>query len=139
METAALRTAWKFAYWLLLPAWIIGAALNMWHVHGGFFTSYLADLTFPPWYYIVARGPTTTGKKTPFLLRWVGKSPARTALSLSVAGVLYEIAQRFHVIQGPFDLWDIAAYAFGLALCLIAESVQRHHNLGIDDKYLNLF
>ena len=41
-------SGWKIAYWVLLVCWVMGAALNMARVHGGFLTNYLADLTFPP-------------------------------------------------------------------------------------------
>jgi hypothetical protein len=112
---------WKIAYWILLPCWIVGAGLHMWRVSAGFLTNYLADLTFPPWYYLVIRSQTTTGMTTPRLLRWFGASPERTVLSVLVAGIAYELAQRWHLIEGTFDWWDVAVYGFGLGVCLIIE------------------
>ena len=54
MENA--KRYWTIAYWTLLIGWVVGAVLNMAHVHGGFFTNYLADVAFPPWFYIFIRG-----------------------------------------------------------------------------------
>jgi hypothetical protein len=125
MNNSAREVAWKLAYWTLFVSWVLGAAMNMWHVHGGFLTNYLADLTFPPWYYIVIRGQTTTGKKTPFLLRWFGVSAVRAAISILIAGVAYEMGQRYRIIPGTFDLWDVAAYAVGPVICLAFEKRSR--------------
>jgi hypothetical protein len=124
MNNSAREVAWKLAYWTLFVSWVLGAAMNMWHVHGGFLTNYLADLTFPLWYYIVIRGQTTTGKKTPFLLRWFGVSAGRAAISILLSGVIYEIGQLYKIIPGTFDLWDIAAYAAGLLVCYACEKWQ---------------
>jgi hypothetical protein len=122
MNNSTRIIAWKLAYWTLFVAWIAGAAMNMWHVHGGFLTNYLADLAFPPWYYIVIRGQTTTGRKVPFLLRWFGASAGRAAISILLAGTAYELGQRYRIIPGTFDLWDIFVYALGLGVCLIFET-----------------
>ena len=121
MSIDKLATAWRAASWILLFTWVVGAAMSMWHVHGGFLTNYLADLTFPPWYYIVTRGLTTTGKKPPFLLRWFGVSAGRTATSILLVGVASEIAQRYGLIGGTFDIWDIVAYTTGLGVCVICD------------------
>jgi hypothetical protein len=144
MNIDKLATAWKVAYWVLLPVWATGAAMNMWQVHGGFLTNYLADLTFPPWYYIVIRGLTTIGKKPPFLLRWFSVSARRAAISILLAGVVYEMGQHYRIIPGTFDVWDIAAYAVGPGICFAFERRQwsrsRHmeSSHGDDEKFEQL-
>jgi hypothetical protein len=125
MRNDRLAKTWKTAYWTLFFAWISGAAMNMWHVHGGFLTNYLADLAFPPWYYIVIRGLTTTGKKPPFLLRWFSVSAGRALISILLSGVVYEMGQRYQIIPGTFDLWDIVAYGIGPSVCYVCERRQR--------------
>lgn len=104
----------------------------MWHVHGGFFSNYLADIAFPPWYYIVIRGLSTTGKKTPVLLRWFGVSAGRAAISILLAGIAYEFGQLYRIIPGTFDLWDVAAYAVGPVICLAFEKRSRASFKNID-------
>jgi hypothetical protein len=132
MNNSNRVVAWKLAYWTLLVSWVLGAAMNMWHMHGGFLTNYLADLTFPPWYYIVIRGLSTTGKKPPFLLRWFGVSAVRAAISILIAGVAYEMGQRYRMIPGTSDLWDVAAYAVGPVICLAFEKRHRANIRSID-------
>src|SRR5262245_30239473 len=109
---------WRFAYWTLFASWVIGAALSIKRVHAGFLTNYLADLAFPPWYYIVMRG--LASRKVPSLLRWFGHSPERAAVSIFVVGLASELSQRAAiVITGTYDPWDIAAYAAGLCVCYL--------------------
>lgn len=127
MTLRTTNRAWRIAYWALLPCWIVGAALHMWRIPAGFLTNYLADLTFPPWYYMVIRSQTTTGMTTPRLLRWFGTSPERAAVSVLVAGIAYELAQRLHLIEGTFDWWDILVYGIGLAICVVIEKHRGDH------------
>jgi len=108
--------------------------MTMWHLHGGIFSSYLADLTFPPWFYMVIRGPVTTGQRTPRLLKWFGVSPERAALSIFIVGLVSEISQRYWphglfggAFSGTFDPLDIAVYALGLAVCYICDKRQLNH------------
>jgi hypothetical protein len=120
MTENSFSPSWKITYWTLFAAWITGVAMYMWRVHGGFLTNYLADLAFPPWYYIVMRGILTGGKK-PYLLRWFGFSSERAAISIFLAGVVYEFGQRYRIIPGTFDLWDIIAYGIGLCVIYLLE------------------
>lgn len=99
-------------------------------VRGGFMTSYLADLLFPPWYYIVVRGLASRGSRVPFLLRWFGRSPERAAISILVVGTASEFSQRYWpsgAIAGTYDPWDIVAYTVGLGLCYGCERWEHGH------------
>lgn len=117
MNTGAYSGGWKIAYWLLLPLWIAGAAMNMARIDGGFLTNYLADLAFPPWYYILIRREQTLGLPSLKTLCWFALSRERAAGAMFLAGVMYEAGQRAGVIPGTFDWWDLAAYALGLGIC----------------------
>src|SRR5262245_7799333 len=121
------RTAWIIAYWTLLPGWLLGAALTMNRVRGGFLTNYLADILFPPWYYIVARGLASRQGKGPPLLRWFGHSPERAAVSIYLVGVVSELSQIWWprgLFAGTFDPLDLVAYAVGLILCYACDKAQ---------------
>ncbi|MGI0016678.1 MAG: hypothetical protein ACREBU_24910, partial [Nitrososphaera sp.] len=83
------------AYWTLLAGWMLGAVLTISHVRGGFLTNYLADLVFPPWYYIVTRGLWSRKRGVPRLLLWFGHSPERTAISIFLVGAASELSQRY--------------------------------------------
>jgi hypothetical protein len=114
---------WKFAFWILLPGWITGAVLFMARFHGGFLTDYLADLTFPPWFYIYVRGLPTDKNKIPRLLifgKWFGASPERASVSIFLVGLVSELMTRYWPkgpITGTYDVIDILFYAAGLLLC----------------------
>ena len=104
--------------------------MSMWRGHGGFLTNYLADLAFPPWYYVVIRSSTTIGKKPPALLRLFGASAGRAAISIVIAGVVYELGRRFIIIPGTFDIWDIAAYGIGPTMCYLLERMDGRNPSG---------
>lgn len=124
MKTRNNKTSWKIAYYVLLIGWIVGAAMNMMRMHGGFVTNYLADLTFPPWFYITLRGKVTDRQKVIRAARWFGETPLRAAVSIFLVGAITEISS-YHFPRGPFggtfDPWDIVAYALGLTICYICE------------------
>jgi hypothetical protein len=89
------------------------------HIYGGFFTSYAADLTNPPWLYIVLRRRPVLP-----LTRWLGRSPELAAGSIFVGGVVSEVSQFYWpkgFFAGTFDLLDIVAYGSGLLVCYIAD------------------
>lgn len=116
---------WLIAYWILYPLWIAGALLFMNRVNGGFFTNYLSDIAFPPWFYIHIRGLQQKTGTVPNLLivkQWFGLTPERAALSIFLVGVITEVKTKFWpggILAGTFDGLDIAAYGFGLLLCYI--------------------
>ena len=123
MDKHAVNACWKIAFGTLLICWIIGALLSMMRYHGGFLTNYLADLTFPPFYYIFIRGKTKKEEVIPNLLfvgHWFGKSPERASISIFLVGVLMELKTFFWPqtpLAGTFDPLDILAYATGLIIC----------------------
>lgn len=123
MNKNSIKACWTTAFWILLICWIFVAGLDMILLHGGFLTNYLADLTFPAWFYIFIRGKIKEGEDIPHLLlvgNWFGKSPERASISIFIVGVLTEL-KTFYWPQGPlegtFDPLDILAYATGLIAC----------------------
>jgi len=120
MNARSAAITWKIAYWILLICWIVGAILYMWRIPAGVFNSYLSDVTFPPWFYIVVRGLATDGRK-PRLVRPFGRSPEIAAAVIFAVGVISEIGQRYGIISGTFDRWDFAAYGAGLCICVLCE------------------
>jgi hypothetical protein len=115
------KTQWKFAYWILFACWVIGALLNYMGIAGGFLTNYLADLTFPPWFYISLRGLWNVYKNKPYKFQhWFASSPEKAALSIFAVGTIGEIITLYWpagMIRGTFDPLDILAYGIGLAFC----------------------
>jgi hypothetical protein len=119
MGNNEIKKGWSIAFWILLVAWIIGAALNTYRAHGSFFTNYLADLTFPPWFYIFIRnlGPAKRKALRPF--QWFGRTPSRAFISIFLVGVITEVSSNYWpngIFRGTFDYWDIVAYAVGLSI-----------------------
>lgn len=120
---------WTITYWTLFICWLIGAILVMNHFHAGFFTNYLADLTFPAWFYIFIRGLTKNTKILPSLLLvgdWFGKTPERASISIFIVGTISELKTIFWphgILTGTFDLLDILAYAFGLSVCYFLDKL----------------
>jgi len=115
-----MKVSWKIAFGALLICWVLGAVLNMVHFHGGFITNYLADITFPPFYYIFIRGKIDKDEVIPNLVivgQWFGKSPERASISIFMVGLLTELKTFYwpHGLwAGTFDMLDILAYAVGL-------------------------
>jgi len=113
---------WRAARNGLFPVWVLAAAITMYpsigealHLSGTLFTSYAADLAFPPWFYIVCRHYPPNR-----VARWLGRSPVLLAAGILGVGAMSEFVQLHapRVITGTFDPLDIAAYATGLAICL---------------------
>ncbi len=122
MRGSMTRIGWRYAYWILLAGWVIGAALTMSHVRGGFFSSYLSDMTFPPWFYIVLR-ERVPKKRVIKWIRWFGRSPGRAASAIFFVGVASEVGQRSGIPAGTYDPWDIVAYAVGLLICYVIDTL----------------
>jgi hypothetical protein len=92
------------------------------HLYGGFFTSYAADLTNPPWLYIMLRRRPVHRP-----VSWFGSSAEFAAGSIFFGGVLSEISQVVWpkgVFAGTFDPFDIAAYGIGLIVCYVADKYE---------------
>jgi len=118
---------WRIAFWILFLAWIVGALLNMNRFKGGFLTNYLADVAFPPWYYIYLRGLWSTSKKTPQVIlfgTWFGQTPERAAISIFLVGAISEVITLYWpngIIRGTFDPMDILVYFSGLLICYVLD------------------
>jgi hypothetical protein len=100
------------------------AILDMNHIRGGFLTNYGADLTLPPWLYIVIRS-LDNPKRASWLRRYLGRTPELATGVLFLASAATEISQYFWpkgLFPGSFDLLDILAYATGLAVCYICDN-----------------
>lgn len=120
----APRRWWRVAYWVLFIVWTGCALLGMNRIRAGFLTSYGADLTQPAWLYIVVRGLHGAGQNT-WLVRLLGATPTRAALSIFAAGVLTETSQLYWprgVFSGRFDPLDIVAFAVGIGVCYMLDS-----------------
>lgn len=116
---------WRRVERILFPTWLLAAAITMYPsigealgLSGTLFTSYAADLAFPPWFYIVCRHRPPNR-----LARWLGRSPVLLAAGILGIGVLSEIAQlpSLRLLSGTFDPVDVAVYAAGLAACLAVD------------------
>ena len=104
-----------------------GGALQMYHVRGGWVTSYGADLFGPAWMYWMKRG-TGPGR---LYRKWIGPerpSPAKVAIVIFLLCLAWEVSQLFDwsgtplaITHGRFDAWDIASYAVSLALCYLID------------------
>ena len=112
---------WRFAYWVLMGAFLLTAALNLLHARTGFWTSYLADLTVPALLYILARNLVPGKQLYPHrLTSIVGRTPETAIVLLFLASTATEISQILWprgFFAGRFDPWDIVAYGVGLAVC----------------------
>jgi hypothetical protein len=130
---------WTIAWWLLLLCWVTGALLFMTRINGRFFTNYLADLTFPAWFYIHIRGLTTHDNIPPKLLivkDWFGLSPKRALISIFTVGLISEAATYFWpkgIISGTFDYVDLLAYAAGLFPCYYFDIMAEKNNNGLNN------
>src|SRR5262249_48953284 len=96
-EVRTLR--WRFAEILLLVVWVLAALVAMYprigralHLHGGFFTNYGADITFPPWFYIQLRA--RSWRMIP-AIRFFGRSAELSAMSIFVVGLATELSQYY--------------------------------------------
>jgi len=120
-----MTTGWRIAYWGLMAAFVLTAALNLLHVRGGLLTSYLADLTVPALLYVLSRELVPgKGLHPRRLLQWVGRTPGRAALVLFLASSATELSQIWWprgFFAGRFDPLDLAAYATGLAVCWLCD------------------
>ncbi|MBN2426586.1 MAG: hypothetical protein JXR46_10525 [Calditrichaceae bacterium] len=117
------KNYWKIAFWILFFSWVTGASLFIARVKAGFFTNYLSDLTFPPWFYIYIRGLSTSDYRIPQLILfrdWFGISPERAFISILFVGTITELKTLYWptgIISGTFDPIDILSYSVGLLLC----------------------
>src|SRR3990172_6769965 len=93
MNISPSSTAWKTSYRLLTIAWVLGAVLAFKQQEDGLVSSYLADVTNPPWLYIFLRGLAFRTDKFPRFLKWFGETPTRTAVSIFLVGIAYEFGQ----------------------------------------------
>lgn len=118
---------WALAFWMLLPCWVIGAILFTYNVKAGMLNSYLADVTFPPWFYIQLRGlHRKDGRQLfgPLFGNWFGQSPLRAGISIFTVGLISELfflVWPKHLSSGTFDPYDILAYAVGIVICLVVD------------------
>ena len=127
-RATATGRKWTIAYWTLMAAFLLAAALNLLQVRGGFLTSYLADLTVPSLLYVLSRGlaPTRRPSLLP-LMRWLGRTPERAAIFFFLASSATELSQVFWprgLFAGRYDPWDILAYGVGLLICYGIDKVQ---------------
>lgn len=104
-----------------MTGFLLAAGLNLLRVQAGFLTSHLADLTVPALLYVISRGlvPTRPGASVR-LMRWLGRTPERAAVSFFAASAVTELSQIWWPrgwFAGSFDPWDLAAFAAGILAC----------------------
>ena len=106
--------AWRLAYWILMAAFVLTAALNLLQVRAGFLTSYLADLTVPALLYVVSRGLVPGKGGFPRrLMRLLGRTPETAAIFFFLASSATEFSQSLWprgFFAGRFDPFDILEY-----------------------------
>jgi hypothetical protein len=118
---------WALTFWILLPCWVIGAILFTYKIKAGILNSYLADATFPPWFYIQLRGLHRKDGRLlsgPVNGKWFGLSPWRAGISIFLVGVISEfffLVWPKQLSSGTFDPNDIIAYAAGLIICMVID------------------
>ncbi len=124
----ARARGWTIGYWMLTAAFILTAALNLFHVRAGFLTNHLADLTVPAWLYILSR--RLVPGQSFYLSRWmpwIGRTPESAAIFFFLASSATEVSQIIWptgFFSGRFDPWDIVAYGAGLLACYLWDKSQ---------------
>jgi hypothetical protein len=136
-RVSAIFRRWRLAYWALIGAFYLTAALNLLHVRGGFLTSYLADLTVPPLLYVISRRLVPNRRRwfVP-LMQWAGRTPERAALFFFLASSGTEVSQVFWprgFFAGRYDPWDIVAYGVGLSICYGFDKAAAVHGRPADE------
>lgn len=86
-------------------------ALQMYHVHGGLLTDYGADVFGTAWLYAMTRQGRT------IIQRGRTLSAGSSASIVFVLCALSEFGQKWHLMPGRFDPYDLAAYAVTLLGC----------------------
>lgn len=123
------RIYWQITSWVLFICWVTGAGLFMAKVQGGFFTNYLSDITFPPWYYIYLRGLLLNELKTHRMTKlrtWFAATPERAFISIFIVGVVAEVKTYYFpggIISGTFDPVDILCYGLGILPFYILDKI----------------
>jgi hypothetical protein len=105
-----LPPAGRAFYSLCLVLALAVGALQTLRVRGGVITSYGADVFGTAWLYAMFRQGRTVFQ------RGMTLSPAAAAALVFVGCAASEFAQRWHVMPGTFDPYDLAAFglsAFG--------------------------
>ena len=126
-----MKNLWQICFWILLSLWMLGAGLFMARIRGGFFTNYLSDLAFPPWFYINIRGLAFPNRPVPRLLivgDWFGRTGERALAGILVVGVVSEFVTYFWphgLTNGTFDPIDILCYASGLGIAYFFDNRSR--------------
>jgi hypothetical protein len=90
-------------------------ALQMFRVRGGFLTSYGADIFGTAWLYAMFRQGRTVFQRGRTL------PPGAAALGVFAGCAASEFGQRWHVIPGTFDPYDLAAFGASVGLCWLID------------------
>jgi hypothetical protein len=124
-------TFWGLAFGVLSLGWIAGLILQNNNVSGPL-SSYLTDLFFPGWVYIIFRGlwknnPLKPGRIGGFF----GITPDRAAFSIFLFGAITECSTIYWphgIFSGVFDIYDIAAYGVSLFACYVFDRRRKDGN-----------
>lgn len=124
-----MKKFWMISYGAFLISWVLGALLWMMRFHGGFITNYLADISFPGWFYMHIRGLHRTDNKLPsltFFGTYFGVTPERAIISIFCVGIISEYITKYWpngFIRGRFDTQDILCYAISLLIPYTIEKI----------------
>lgn len=90
-------------------------ALQTFRIHGGWLTNYGADVFGTAWLHAMTR----TGKTVVQRGRALGAWSAAAVVFFGCA--LSEFGQKFHLIPGRFDVYDLLAFAGAVLACVAIE------------------
>lgn len=106
-----VTTGGRVFYWAaMLTALVIGG-LQMYRVHAGILTDYGADLFGTAWLYAMVRMGRTVVRRG-----WILR-PEVAAAFVFAGCAASEFGQRWHLVPGRFDPYDLVTYALTVLVC----------------------
>jgi len=99
-----------------MAAALVCAGLEMNKIHGGIVTNFGADLFGTMWFYAILRL-----RRSDRSSRSWADSPASVAAVTFGLGTASEIAQRFGLLRGTYDVFDIVTFALAVVACATLE------------------
>jgi hypothetical protein len=102
-------------YTICFTASLVIGGLQMFRVRGWWLTSYGADLFGTAWLYAMFRQGRTVFQRGRAL------SPRAAALGVFAGCAASEFGQRWRVIPGTYDPYDLAAFGVSVGLCWLID------------------
>ena len=107
-----LPLAGRRFYGAMLTISLAIGALQMYRVHGGWITSYGADVFGTAWLYAMIRQGRTIFRRGVIVADW------HTALFVFAGCAASECGQQYHLVPGRFDWYDLLAYGLTVLACV---------------------